>query len=387
MKVELLTSHTELLHLERRWEELAALDRRDGFFRTPRWYHAWMRHIRPDARPFVPVVLEDDGSVIGLAPLCLLKFRDLGFSLDAVSWGGREVVSGDYLDVVAPQEQKSEVCRAILEFLWRHSSRWNLLALGELLEDSDVYRAVETFGKRAGVELHRQEERICPYIALPDNFDTYLRTLSSSTRYNIRRRMREVEKQGGCVTCHTLPHELQTHLDTLIRLHLARWRQQHLPGTLSRPGFREFLLDICGAPCQVHQVRLYLLCQDGQAVAALLAFAFGDSLLYYQAGWDPSSPLASHSPALVLMAQSIRDANAHKMVYYDFLRGDESYKSHWTKTYRTTATLLTARTWLAKEYLRFLRTKDRFKELIAAYCSHKAMQRPIGNSAHRPIEG
>ena len=103
---------------------------------------------------------------------------------------------------------------------------------------------------------------------------------------------------------------------------------------------------------------------DGKPVAALLAFLYGQSALYYQAGWDPNSPVASLSPGVVLMAHSISDAITHGCRYFEFLRGDEAYKSRWTTTYRRTVTLLCARNFLAKQYLRVCQLKDFAKNTL-----------------------
>lgn len=110
--------------------------------------------------------------------------------------------------------------------------------------------------------------------------------------------------------------------------------------------------------------RLYVLSHQGAPLASLLMFYFGESALYYQAGWDPDSPLASQSPGVVVMANSIRDAIQEGLRYYEFLRGDESYKTRWTKTYRKTSTLLVARSLMANNYLRAARFKDIAKRFL-----------------------
>jgi CelD/BcsL family acetyltransferase involved in cellulose biosynthesis len=70
------------------------------------------------------------------------------------------------------------------------------------------------------------------------------------------------------------------------------------------------------------------------------------------------------SPGMVLVAQSIRDAIEGGRRYFDFLRGDEPYKCRLTKSSRKTVTLLVARSFLAKEYLRVARLKDSVKRLV-----------------------
>lgn len=357
MKAQLITRREHLAELIPEWDALAQTEPRDGFFRTPGWCLAWMDHIRPDAEPFVVAVRDGEGRLAGLAPLCRMRYSDLGFRMRTVAWAGRDVVSGDFLDLLAAPRDKAEVTAAVLECLWEARSEWGLLLFSELLEECDSEAALQGFAERAGLPLRRQEPRICPYIALPGAFDQYLNALSSSTRYHIRRRIRDFEKTGARVDVYS-DAEIGAHLDTLIRLHRLRWQKDDLPGTLGRPGFAAFLLRIFENPPAGSRCRLYLLTHEGAPVASLLAFWYGQSALYYQAGWDPASPLAAQSPGVVVMAQSIRDAIDQGLSYYEFLRGDESYKSRWTKTERKTGTVLVARSFMAQNYLRFAALKD-----------------------------
>jgi CelD/BcsL family acetyltransferase involved in cellulose biosynthesis len=363
MRVELVTERSHLPPIAGRWDELALADSRDGFFRTSAWYSSWMEHIRPDAEPFVIIVKDRSGNIVGLAPLCRLQYRDLGFRLTAIGWAGREVVSGDFLGIVSDGEHKARVTSLVLDFVVRVRGKWGALVMGELIDDSDSCRAVEQFGKEQGFALRRQEERICPYISLPATFEAYLMSLGSSSRYNIRRRIREViDKKKAVVRVYSRPEDLVRHLPTLIELHVARWRKDNLPGTLSRNGVLPFLNTVCSTLPPAAGCRLYVLEHEDRPVAAILMFHFGCSAVYYQAGWDPASPLATNGAALVLMALTIRDSIEQGFQYYEFLRGDEAYKTRWTKTYRSTVTVLLARSAMARVYLRATSFKDFVKK-------------------------
>jgi CelD/BcsL family acetyltransferase involved in cellulose biosynthesis len=360
MIVDVVTRREDLPALEARWDELAHNDPRDGLFRTSVWYRAWLEHVRPDAEPFV-VVVRDGATIVGLAPLCRLTYCDLGFRLKAVAWAGREVVSGDFLDFISENETRPQVISAILTFLDKARSQWGLLVIGELLKEGPTLDAMENMGGFNKLAARRQEDRLCPYIELPETFDAYLNGMSSSMRYHVRRRIRDIEKKGARMEVSSDPKEVSAHLDTLIRLHLARWRRDNLPGTFGRKGFAEFLRQVCTNPPSGSSCRLYQLSHEGSPIAALLMFYFGQSALYYQAGWDPDSPLVSCSPGVVIMAHSIRDAIDRGFRYYEFLRGDEAYKLRWTKTYRVTTTLLLARSLAARSYLRTAQLKDLVK--------------------------
>ena len=64
------------------------------------------------------------------------------------------------------------------------------------------------------------------------------------------------------------------------------------------------------------------------------------------------------------MAYSIRDAIANGMRYYEFLRGDEAYKSRWTKTFRKTVTALMGGGLMARGYLETAHLKDLVKQRL-----------------------
>lgn len=365
MNVDVVTRRQDLAGLSQQWDALARNDSRDGFFRTSAWYQSWMDHIRPDAEPFVVVARDHAGEILGLAPLCKGPFRDLGFRLTGVSSGGRELASGDFLDFPSVPHARTQALSAILDFLWEQRSQWEILTIGEVTVDGDLHRAVAAFAESRNLGFRLQEERVCPFIELPPTFDQYLRSVSQKMRYEMRRDSREVlGKMGARIEVVTEPQLVCEHLDTVIQLHVAHWRNVNLPGTLSRPEMARFLKQFCSAPPQGAQTRLYLLKYEEKPAAAVFVFWYGENALFYQTGWDPHSPVARFSPGMVLVGWSIRDAIESGMRYYDFLRGDETYKVRLTKACRRTATLLLGRSFLAKEYLRANRLKDSVKRMM-----------------------
>jgi len=364
MRVDLITRIEDVHALRREWDQLALLDRRDGFFRTPSWYLAWMKHIRPDAQPFVVVVRDDAGRLLGLAPLCAGRFKEWGFNLRAVGFGGREVVSGDYLGFPTVPDGRRQILDAILQFLWSTRSAWSLLVLGEVLVGSELHAAVESWGLQNKLPVRLQEERICPYIALPDSFEQFLASVSYNARYEIRSDTRKLfNKLGGTIESY-FNAEVSDKLDILVDLHLARWKLKNLPGTLDQPCFLAFLREFCGDLPAGATARLRVLRYQGRPVAGYLTFKYGDSVFSYQTGWDAGSPAARYSLGTVLTAQAVKDAIEKGFRYYDLLRGDESYKWRLTKSYRKTVTFLFGQTLAARGYLGAAGAKDVVKRVL-----------------------
>jgi CelD/BcsL family acetyltransferase involved in cellulose biosynthesis len=366
VKVDVLTRPEDLVTLRPAWDALAQTDLRDGLFRTSAWCLPWMEHIQPEAQPFVVVVHDDEGALLGVAPLCKLKYRDHGLSLNALSSAGREVVSGDFLDYIALPSARAQVYQAILDFLWEQRSEWELLVIGEVAEGGDLHHAVQAFSDKEELPLRTQEERVCPYIELPRTFEDYLRTISQKMRYEIRRDTRDLEKAGAQIEVFTEPQKVSENLHILIELHLAHWQRVNQPGNMGRRGFPEFLRQFCAEPPAGACPRLYILKYDQKPAAAVIVFWFGENVSFYQTGWDPDSQVARLSPGMVLVARSIKDAIENEFRYYDFLRGDETYKCRLTKASRRTVTLLLARSFLAKKYLDAARLKDLVKRALTS---------------------
>jgi CelD/BcsL family acetyltransferase involved in cellulose biosynthesis len=387
LKIELIDSRNELDALAGRWDELANSDPRDGFFRTSGWYLSWLDLVRSDAKPFVVVARDEQGTVIGLAPLCRMTHRDHWLPMTAISIGGREVVSGDYLDYLAEPELRAQVLPAILEFLWKARSDWGLLVLGEIFEDGDLHAVVQSFCEREGLSVRRQEERLCPYIELPATFDEYMAvSFNQKRRKEIKRQTRViVEDFGAVVDVYVGPEQVSANLETLMQLHTGRWTSANQTGNMGRPGFAEFIRKVCSEPPAGSIPRLYVMNHEQKPVAALLVFQSGQSAFAYSIGRDPNCAISHLSPGYALLVWSIRDSIDQGLRYYDFLRGDERHKTHLTKAARKTLTLMIGRSASANAYLRALDLKDAFKNRFPEWWDRLVTsrdQRLQGGEAH-----
>jgi len=124
------------------------------------------------------------------------------------------------------------------------------------------------------------------------------------------------------------PRDLGPALSVLFELHSRRWNQRLLPGVFVSAKVRRFhrlaALDLLKSG----HLRLYVLDLDGEPVAALYCFAWGDRVSYYQGGFEPG--LSKLSPGTVLTAYAVRRALEAGVGEFDFLRGEEEYKLRWT---------------------------------------------------------
>ncbi|HEX5139291.1 MAG TPA: GNAT family N-acetyltransferase [Planctomycetota bacterium] len=347
------------------WDRLEAMTPHMGAFATYAWHDAWFTCVAPDAKPAVLLAAEGDGNVVSLAPFCAMPWRDLGLKLPAFRFSGVDVVSADYMDLLAEPARRAEARALVLDHLTGVVRSGKLVVLAEIVRGSEMDEALTLWLARNGFRHRVQEERVCPYLDLPPTFDAYRASVSKNTRSLLGRRARQLEEAGCELRRIGGRDEVGRFLPRLFELHEARWRQMGETGTFIRPGFKEFLGEfVARAPASVEPF-VWALYEKDQAIAGLLFFRFGDTVVYYQGGWDPASPHARLSPSFALMSKAIAGAIADGCKTFDFLRGDEGYKKKFTSTSRRTYTLLVAGGWRSRAYLSLLRLKDAVKRRLA----------------------
>ena len=85
-------------------------------------------------------------------------------------------------------------------------------------------------------------------------------------------------------------------------------------------------------------MKLYFLNYENEPIASLYGFKYDDKLYYYQSGFD--SNWERFSLGTVLFGYAIKDSINEGLKEFHFLRGEEQYKSRWTKDYRETENVL-----------------------------------------------
>jgi CelD/BcsL family acetyltransferase involved in cellulose biosynthesis len=188
----------------------------------------------------------------------------------------------------------------------------------------------------------------CPRLALPDSWDTYLGSLSSSRRQTVRRKERALLRDHA-VTFTDYAGRVDEGWEHLVRLHEQRWSGA---GAFRDPGVAE--LQLAFAREMARRERLWLTTLDvaGQPVAAWYGFSSEDTVYFYQSGRAPEWEGAS--VGAVLMGMMIRRAIERGFRWFDFLRGDDPYKRDWTDARRMTREVVVFRSGWRGRWVRAL---------------------------------
>lgn len=311
MKVDVLPGFAGLS--ERRWNGLVESAGLPSVFLTWQWQTHWVRAFAAHRPLHLLTVTDEAGSLAGLLAL----YEEQAGQLRLL--GGVDV--SDYLDLIVAAGREQEVWHALLEHRAAQPVEWDLHAIRAA---SPTVTLLPSLAPAFGLSASASVEERCPVLRLPATWDEYLARLSGKDRHELRRKLRKLERElpGTAVRSHAQAAGWDAALSRFLTLH-----------RLSRAGkarfmdeqMERFFRDSTAALAAAGWARLWFLEWEGVPVASFLCLEYGEAVGVYNSGFDPFH--AKLAPGIVLLAHVIRDAIDRGVPTFDFLRGEEPYKS------------------------------------------------------------
>jgi len=322
LQVDVIDSEEGLIEIAQEWSNLLPRSHNDTIFLTFEWLSTWWKHFKDNRELRVLTARNEDGELIGIAPLMIYRRRLLSLlSLKVMEFLGSG--HSDYLDFILLKGREEEILGAFFRYLREHGDEWDLLDLVDIPEDSMTLRYV----RKLTLKHMDRIENVCPYITLPKSWDSFLLSLPKKRRrnfqYYLRRLKRDFSFQFGTVG----GGDLQEKIDRLYSLHESRWRTKGTLGVFSDRKFAQFHRDIILKSFERGWLRLYYISLNGNIVSVLYAFRYGQRICYYQSGFDPE--YSKYSLGTITIGCCIESAISEGVKEFDFLRGDEPYKYDW----------------------------------------------------------
>jgi len=330
IRVETISDAAAFRRLRGEWSELLAASPSDTVFLTWEWLHTWWEHFAGRRRLAILAVREGN-DLVAVAPLALRPPQSSRLSFAwRLEFLGTGAAGSDYLDVIVRSGEEEPALAALQETLERARATIDLAqtrpggAFAERLGESL---------RRRGWWLRRTAINACPFIPLVGHtWTSYLATLGSAHRQNLQRRLRGLSRSGDVrFEAARTEEERRIFLARLVDLHNARRgaRGSDAFDCAERIAFHDRFSALA---LEQGWLRLFLLKLDGLPVASLYGLRYRDVFSFYQSGFDPA--YARLSVGLVTMGWSIRQAIDEGASEFDFLHGEESYKSLWTQKRR-----------------------------------------------------
>jgi CelD/BcsL family acetyltransferase involved in cellulose biosynthesis len=316
------TLHKEFSEINpQEWNDLLSGSITDTPFLRYEYQCAWWEHRGGGEWKQTELVLvtarEDDGKLIGIAPLFISEYDGQSALLLI---GSIEI--SDYLDLIVRMEDHARFVTGLLDFV--ASSRpdnWSGLDWYNLPDSSPTLAALKAESAQRGWTHLEEMYRPTPRIALNGDFDEYLSRVEKKQRHEIRRKMRRAEESGRGLRWYISDMaDVEAEIDSFLGL------MEHDQG---KAGFlhddmRAQMRAVIRTAHEHGWLWLAFLEADGQRIAANLNFDYNNKLWGYNAGVNRD--FMDISPGWVLLGYVLQWACENKRTEFDFMRGDEEYK-------------------------------------------------------------
>ncbi len=302
------------------------------------WMRAWWEVWGRLDRLLIIVVRDSCNRLIAIAPLYIATDPLMQLKTRVIRFLGHHSAGADYLCMLVQPGWETQAVEAVVRELIVRRNSWDYIELDHIVLTYQIFAVlVSTFEARS-YTITRTRRYVCPFAELPHNFEEYLRSRSPNVRYNFRRRLKALQRDGRlAVTILQHAKDIRLRFGELGRLHAARFACQAKRTSFLAPKVQEFHRVSLTNESRTLNPRLFLLEARGVTVAALYGYAKRDRFYFFQSGMDPQ--WSNRSVGLVLMGLVIEHAIKQGHREYDFLRGEEAYKFQWATGSRCTHTI------------------------------------------------
>lgn len=338
------------------WNRLAG----DVPCRRWEWLEPWWRHYGTHSDElFVLLVRDSEGELIGVAPWYLSRSLRHGPVLRFLGSGD---VCSDYLTVFARPEMRTLVIDEIADYLTGDAAgEWDMIELtGVEADDLATSALVDRLAEHDYV-VHQQPGESCWRLELPADWESYVKTLSKTRRERTRQIVRGAFDTGRALSRQVVDRDaLPRFFDVLVELHQKRRQSLGEQGCFIDATFTAYHREVIERFFALGRLRLQYVLLDGRPVAIEYDLTGGNTIYFYQSGIEPA--VLEQRPGWLGTIGSLRSAIEQGYRTFDFMRGDEAYKSSWKAQPRPTVeTRIVARrpaaqirhtAWLAERHVR-----------------------------------
>ncbi|MGD9855662.1 MAG: GNAT family N-acetyltransferase [Planctomycetaceae bacterium] len=304
------------------WEQLERRIGSTAIANSNLWTNTWLRHYG-DLISHEFLLAESGGQPRGI---CLLT-RGAGESWGAlrlrslhVGTAGEpnaESVCVEYNRLLVEDGFRADFCRLLVAHVEREAD-WDQFQF-DGFAPGEVDVLLSSF---PAVDVRRRTSRYFDLQSVRESGTDILSALGSSTRSNLRRRLRGY----GELTIDWVDSLIDAEevFSELVSLHQARWTAVGKPGVFASRRFHDFQLELMVRGLDDRRVVLFRVGQGRQTIGCLFLLVDCNRLLDYLSGFAAFDQHAS--PGLVVHYLCMLEALRRGYDAYDFLVGEHQHK-------------------------------------------------------------
>ncbi len=305
------------------WNRLAG----DVPCRQWEWLEPWWRHYRTSSDElFVLLVRDALGELLGIAPLYLSRSLRNG---RVVRFLGSGDVCSDYLTIFSKPELRTPIIDEVVRYLTGTAAgAWDMIELHGVEANDEA--TAQLVGRLAEQDylVHQQPGESCWRLELPPDWESYVKTLSKTRRERTRQTVRQAFDSGRATSRQVVDREdVPRYFDLLVELHQKRRQSMGEQGCFVDAKFESYHREVMERFFAMGRLRLQHVRLDDRLVAIDYGLIGGKTIYFYQSGIE--TDVLDQRPGWIGAIGSLRAAIEQGYRTFDFMRGDEAYKSSW----------------------------------------------------------
>ncbi len=327
-----VTAEIDLDKLETEWPRLETLANAP-YFLSWGWVGTWLSTLPASIKPLLLTAQHNDETV-GLALLIrntrlgkLLLFQSNVMLMNETGDPYYDLLTIEYNNLLVHRDYCLQVTHAFINYMVNHITDWDEIVINAA--DANSYLTQPDFIEAN--QLHQKVIKELPswYIDLNmirNSGKSYLDHLSSNTRHQIRRAVRECEKTGPLqISIAESVEEANQFLDRLAELHQVYWNNKGQVGCFSNPYFLKFHKTLIERRFPHKEIQLAKIRLGERDLGYLYSLISDKQLFFYQSGLNYALG-EKLKPGLVAHYLMIEHNLSQGMSLYNFLAGSERYK-------------------------------------------------------------
>lgn len=315
------------------WQRLFAVAAASPFL-SWEWMSTWFKNFGENKVPLLFKVYHDD-TLIGILPTFLESKTVLGMKFNRLALMGEDVGGADYLDIICRPADAATASTAIFQHLNRPDikNRFDVICLKNLSGRSVTVNLLKDLYEQENVKYDRcsvSVAAVCRQIDLTLGWEVIIKRSKFANRF--KQNLKKLEKMPGFEFCSaTEPSELEKAFERFLYLHEKRWQTAGGSELSGHPRLISFQRQLMSALASSGLIRFDELWVDGKCRSSTYGLDDGKIFYCYNVGYDLDF---SHlSVGTIALGLSVLSALKRGNVSYDFLRGDEKYKSYWSNSH------------------------------------------------------
>jgi CelD/BcsL family acetyltransferase involved in cellulose biosynthesis len=313
--------------LKGEWNNLLSSSGNDTLFLSHEWLSSWWESYGRDDRLMV-LLLRRDGSLVGAAPLMIVKCKVRGFPVNKVAFIGDPAWTlGDF---IIREDGGKEISR-LMEYIL--SIPCDIADFRNIPVGSKNITVIEKFLEAMNTKYLIHETSSAPLLRTGATWEDFYSRRSGKFKKTLRNKLNRINKFGKVeVQRFSTREEIKNIMPVVFGIGLKSWKNRITNAISSNEQNRSFYSKIAYIMADSGRISIWLLNLNGNSIAFEYHINYRDKTYALLADYDEDYKLLS--PGSVLEFYIMRHFIENGASEYDLGCGANFYKMGWTDTVR-----------------------------------------------------